>query len=322
MSTIDSALARGFHERLREYGKKAIAYKFWFQASWFLITLSVWATLLLAIVGLAWPDMGWLGTALLEWVIPFLGILVTLGTILQFLLRLQTKWTSYRHAAEHLKSAFMKHRAGLLTVDQFRNVMEQIKQWAGQGKKIQGSYLYSFFGLPLDLRHEFPDIADVGPSNSTGGSDSAAKPFNIPTVIAGRLQNQRQWMIRKMKKNRLVYIAFQLAIIMISLGNAWYVWTFGRQFGWVAGTTALSLAIIACRDFLDLDRLILQYLDTAYGLAAIKQEFEGVDPNDQARLCDLVQRVEYLLEHEAEAWYHQHAGPVAIQSACIPRSTS
>ena len=320
MSTIDSALARDFHERLREYGMKAIAYKFWFQASWFLITLSVWTTLLLAIAGLAWPDMGWLGTVLLEWVIPFLGILVTLGTILQFILRLQTRWTSYRHAAEHLKSAFMKCRAGLLTGDQFRNVMEQIKQWAGQGKKIQGSYLYSFFGLPPDLRDEFPDIADEGISKCAGTFDSEAKPFNIPAVIAGRLQNQRQWMIRRLTKYRLVYIAFQLAIILISLGNAWYVWTFGRHFGWVAGTTALSLAIIACRDFLDLDRLILQYLDTASGLDAIKQEFEGVDPRDQARLRDLVHRVEYLLEHEAEAWYHQHAGPVAIQSGCVSKS--
>lgn len=320
MSTIDSALATEFAETIREYGKKAVTYKRLYQASWYSATLSVWVMLLLAIAGLAWPDIGWFGTVVLEWVIPFLGFWITLGTVLQFILGLQTKWTSYRHATEHLKSAGMKYRAGMLSEHELRDLIDKIKQWAGRGKKIQGSYFFSFFGLPPDLQHKFPDIADKGLFIVAGTTDTQARTFNIPAVIAGRLQNQRQWMIRKMKKNRQVYIAFQLAIIFISLGNAWYVWMFGRQFGWVAGTTALCLAIIACRDFLGLDRLILQYLDTASGLDAIKREFEGVDPNDQARLRDLVQRVEYLLEHEAEAWYHQHAGPVAIQSGCIPKS--
>ncbi len=257
---------------------------------------------------------------ILEWVIPFLGILVTLGTILQFALRLQIKWTSYRHAAEHLKSACMKYRAGLLGETEFRELMNNIGKWAGRGKEIKGSYLSALFGLPADLQEQFPDIAGEGLSPRFGEPDPDGKVFDIATVIAGRLQHQRQWMIRKMKKYRLAYVVFQLAIIGISLGNAWYMWTFGRNFTWVAMTTALSLAIIACRGFLDLDRLILQYLDTASGLEAIKKEHEGADPKDPACLQDLVIRVEYLLEHEAEAWYHQHAGPVAIQSACIPKS--
>ena len=321
MSVIDSSFATKFDQSLQEYGRKAVAYKFWYRASWFSITLSVWATLLLAIAGLAWPDMSWFGAVVLEWVIPVLGILVTLGTILQFAFRLQTKWTSYRHAVEHLKNACMKYRAGLLDEDQFQNLVGQIKQWAGRGKKFQRSYLFSFLsGLPPDLQQEFPDITAEGISPRAGAPEPKDKSLNIPAVIAGRLQNQRQWMIRKMRTHRLVYIVFQLAIVVISLGNAWYVWSFGRNFAWVALTTGLSLAIIACRDFLDLDRLILQYLDTASGLEMIKQEFEHADPEDQARLRVLVQRVEYLLEHESEAWYHQHAGPVAIQSGCISKS--
>jgi hypothetical protein len=316
MSAADSALAREFNDRLREYGANAVFYKRWYQASWFAITLSVWATLLLAIAGLAWPD-DWFSDVALKWIIPILGILVTVGTLVQFAFRLQTKWTSYRHAAEHLKNACMRYRAGLFSADEFLGRMNQIGEWAGRGKKFQRNYLFSFlFGLPPDLQQPITDIAgDLSPCAGESGPNGAR--FNIPAVITGRLQQQRQWMLRKMIEHRLVYVAFQLAIIAISLGNSWYVWNYGRNFTWVALTTGVSMAIIACRDFLDLDRLVLQYLDTASGLEAIKEEFAGADPEDRVRLKELVHRVEYLLEHESEAWYHQHAGPVAIQvDAC------
>ncbi len=62
MAATNSALGTEYAERMREYGPKAMTYKRWYQASWYSVTLSVWATLLLAIASLAWPDMAGLAS--------------------------------------------------------------------------------------------------------------------------------------------------------------------------------------------------------------------------------------------------------------------
>jgi hypothetical protein len=316
MAVIDAALATEYDRRLEEYERKAAAYKSWHQCGWLLVTLPVWATLLLAVAGLAWPDIDWFSPVVLGWVIPALGLVVTLGTALEFALRLRTRWTSYRHAAEHLKNACLRYRAGLDGDGRFREVLEQIKARAGRGEEFRRNYLFSYLiGLPPDLRREYPDLAAERLSSPPG---KPLAQLSIPDVIAGRLQHQRRCLLRKMRKYRLAYAVFQAAVVGISLGNAWYVWRFGRDYAWVALSTALSLAVIACRDFLDLDRLTLQYLDTAAGLEALKQEFEGTPPHDLARLRELVRKLEHLLESEWETWYRQHVGAVAIRGGCLP----
>ncbi|MBI3822199.1 MAG: DUF4231 domain-containing protein [Planctomycetes bacterium] len=309
----DPVLAQEVRTNLRRYGDKAVFYKAAYQWTWFLVTVCVWITLLLAIIGLAWPDMGGCSDLVLHWVIPGLSVLVTLGSVAQTVFQLRTKWTSYRAAAEHLKNACMNFRAGLMDSYDFANRVHRIHERAGRGEQFKRNYLFSYlFGLPPDLLEKFPDLANEGiiPDPADAAQEKRLTPED---VIEGRLQHQRKWMIPKMQKYRIMFAIFELAVVLISLFNGGFVWYFGRHFLWVALTTTISLAIIACRDFLDLDRLILQYLDAASALEDIKKQYAAVDLSEQGRLKDLVSRVESVLSHESQAWYHQHAGPVAIE---------
>jgi hypothetical protein len=163
------------------------------------------------------------------------------------------------------------------------------------------------FRLWLDTKQ----LPDSTPEQGLEPRIEAADDKARAAVLVGRLEYQRRWYARKAGGSVLLFLAFQTALVLISVFNGIYPWLARCQFVVVALTTAASLGLISLRDFLDSGPLTFQYVQAAGRLARIRDSFEKGEGElaggtDIEKLRRLVEAIEQAHTSDFQHWYASH----------------
>jgi len=290
-SAGEEELNRLYLQRLTDYDRRAIYLKNWYRFVWLMASLSTWINLLLAIICLARP-----GSDLLHWLtlyvlIPSLGGLAFLSTMVQTFFGLQSRWLRYRTATERLRGACMLYRAHLRPfdgADAVQRFLDELNDLEGvlrsdTGKRFTDRFPWRYYlhlaALPPELCRPLSHTPDLGVGPRLG--DPCELPLHEQgeqLFLVGRLQYQRQWHLRKARLYFVGYLIFQGTIMTISLFSGFIGLVHGRAFPLVAITTAFNLMLLALRDFLDYGPLFYRYVRLAGNLGEIELEFRGPGP--------------------------------------------
>ncbi len=330
-----------FLDLLRRFDALASSAKKCHQIFWVTVWALVWVMLIVSILGMAFPQFETIREVpvhdiVLQYVIPIMGIIVTVLTVVQIFFRFSVKWTSYRSAAEQMSSACMTYRAELPPFDDPTDALlklgeriESIEKRAGQGKEFQWSYLLYALRIPADV----PDKTMSAPHDgiATRISDQTSVQFES-SVIDGRLMNQRRYYAVAASRYLRRFVGCQAIIALMSGINVAYTSFVGRDFAVVALVTTVSLAVIAWRDAADYLERAFHFLRTADELKGIHDAYEQskVGQNEiptneggdesaleqnpykalfrgdleiKQRLQNLTNAVETALSQEIDVWY-------------------
>lgn len=307
-------LAREYGETLRRFQNLADRRKAVYQGCWVTATGLTWATLILAVISISIPGVDWWHSMVLQMVLPSMGVIVSLITITQSTLGMQGRWLAARGAAEELKHDAMRFRVGLPPYDQanaLETLHERISLISELSHRAKSSNFHERFrwGYFWDLLTRLPPREDEHRSLPDEGIFPRLPGANadVTAVLDGRLRHQRRWYLRKARGYAWMFVTFQATIVSISMANAIYVFMFGRRFELVALSTALSLGIMAYRDFFDYGPMFFRYVQAAGNLREIEEAYLAgdapFDEGDQAeRLRRLSHYVEETIAHEFLAW--------------------
>jgi hypothetical protein len=344
-SAGEEELNRLYLQRLGDYDRRAVHLKQWYRFVWMLASVSTWLSLLLAIICLTRPGADLLNWVTLSVLIPCLGGLAFLSTVVQTFFGLQSRWLRYRTATERLRGACMLYRARLAPFDgpdavqRFYDEMNDLERVlrGDMGQRFTDRFRWRYYlnlvAMPPELCRPLPHTPDLGVAPRLG--DPSGLPVHEhgeQLFLAGRLQSQRQWHLRKARLYFLGYLVFQCTIMAISLFSGFIGLVYGRAFALVAITTAFNLMLLALRDFLDFGPLFHRYVRLAGNLGEIELEFRAPGPLSpshsgvlppvvppkppepvpapsakrdptQEKLRQLVQNTEEALSSDFQRWY-------------------
>lgn len=288
----EAELNRLYLQRLSEYDRRAIHLKHWYRFVWLLASLSTWFNLLLAIIGLSRHEADLFNWLALYVMIPCLGGLAFLATIVQTFFGLQSRWLRYRMATERLRGACMLYRARLQPFegadavqrfyDELNDLERVLRGDTGQRftDRFRWHYYLNLVALPParsgELAHT-PDLG-VGPRLGDPSCGLPVQDHGEQLFLNGRLQYQRQWHLGKARLYFVGYLIFQGTIMAISLFSGLIGLVHGRAFALVAISTAFNLMLLALRDFMDFGPLFHRYVRLAGNLGEIEQEFRAPGP--------------------------------------------
>lgn len=321
-----------------QYDRLATRYKRLRMRMWLVTLIATWGPLILAVIGLGHLLDEWWNHFLLHRVIPLLGSVNFTVTMLQVVASPRGRWLEYRAATEQLREQAMRFRTGLAPYDgpdadsRFDRLLDGLTRRlgrddphhprpAGSGwlrpalraaafwrltvwKIFVGRIGLAVRGLPADLRDEvphppddglFPQLADLAPAERV-------------SVVMARLRNQRQWHLKKSGRYYSWYLTFQLLISGSGAFVAGYSYFVGRSFVWYGVATAVSLSLMAWRDFLECASLSMRYFQLARSLGDLEDRLlklsatAGVGGVSSADLAEIVDEGERLIGSEFRSW--------------------
>jgi SMODS and SLOG-associating 2TM effector domain 1 len=312
-----------YKEKLNHFDKGAVVRKWRYQALWVTITGLTFLNLVLAALSEHFDKEAWFrggfetalfNKTLANVLFSLFGLAIIGLTVFQTRAGLQSRWLSYRGAAERLRRNCMLFRAGLPPFDgdqpvaMFRKVLEEICQVADRQDSPEGSQRFNWrqawalWNMPQEAGRSAPSAPDQG---------LLLGPLRDPAeVLDGRLHNQRQWYLRKARSYFRDYLVIQLGIVLCSAVNILHFFALGERLFWlVVVSTTISLGLIACRDFLDWGPLFVRYLQTATNLKTIEEAYLERQPpfdmpSDAERLKKLAEQVEQTLAMEFQYWIY------------------
>lgn len=300
------------HDYLRwasQFDEAACRWKRVYQGVWLAISGLTWTTLVLAIAGLALPYHTRYADLALHWLIPACSSVAGVLTVYQTLFGPRRRWLGYRAAVQGMWKTAMLYRARLPLFDGPEGELRLASRLAELREPVETRRGQD---LPESLRQFARDFtlppASVGPATDLPSQGLLPPLADAESYLDGRLRNQYAWYVKKAGGYRTRYFVFQAVIVALSLFNAAYTMLYGRAFWLVAAVTAVSLGVVAWRDFVDCIGQFLQYRQTALELRDIESRFAARqepfdDPDARQRLQSLVRVVEQVLATEFHYWY-------------------
>jgi hypothetical protein len=310
-------LAGLYQSAVQEYEKRAARWKWRYHVAWGMAAGPTWLVLLLGIAGLRWPGLWGYDRPILQWALPVLSLLVTLATLAQLLGQFRLRWLSARAAIERLWMLCMRYRVkappfdGPDATEVFRQEIDWARRAADkhEGRRFADQFSWRYYWDLLILPAELKRPLSHTPNEGTWPRNGDVGELGEALVIQGRLQCQRQWHLNKARTFLWRYLAFQVLILLLSGIDASCIYFHGlRLFEVFAFTTAANLMLMAWRDFLGHQALLLLYVKVAGNLGDIQTAyFEQQVPftanHAPQRLLTLVDEVEATLNDQFQHWY-------------------
>jgi hypothetical protein len=318
------ALSKRYLEMLRDYDGRAIRSKLWMLVLWNASMLLTWVPPLMAIPAL--PRGAWLSEGyyhlLVAVILPYAGLANALLAAGQVVLLFRSRWLKYRAATERLRERCMCFRACLApfsredAAQHFENALEELAKGVNDRQPfrlwdhIPWSYFVGLQPLPQKLRDPIGHAAD---ERLYPRCENPADAQRI--IILERLRNQQRWHLLKARRFSIIYLLFQVGIVLLGLASICY-----RMLCWLTGAerdlvllslfATGTLCLIAYRERLGYAALCVRYtriVDTLEKLEHSYEALKGAEGANTAQQLEWLRKtatnVERSLASEFQYWY-------------------